>query len=490
MGLDPSNLSPTEQGAVTAIIGGTNPTGNPALDPLAAMMPTLATTSFPLLESLATTLTAIQADNGNAQTLVSSAFTSTLAFAMSLDPTNLSEGEDALIDSIIDGTADGAYASLMGAAAGLKDGFEGIQSAGQALGLMQNTVANSASTIPGLKRDAANERHFDFAGVNLQPVPIDFTNGTVGTSSNAALEQPNTGSGALSINIGSFLTSRDNFRQQIVDLMTLRLSIPNMDLDGDGNPDLDTDNVHFIGHSLGTLNGIPFVEIANQTATDADNIKTANFLTPGGNIARLAENSEAFAPSILLGLNSAASLSRGDADLETFLNVFQIAFDSFDPINFAGNLSTTTSTTKALFTEVVGDSTIPNAADPAVDIVQPDRLILLTVNDDYSISTTKMDNPYAGISFGPGTKAPLAGTSPLETISGATAIDSSSALGINFLRFAADSGATHGSPVVGTPAVFGQIVESALSMVATYDADTNSASVAVSDPTGVIQATP
>ncbi|MFV1872548.1 MAG: hypothetical protein ACMZ64_04400 [Oleiphilus sp.] len=342
--------------------------------------------------------------------------------------------------------------------------------------LIQNTVANSASTIPGLARDEDNERHFDFAGVNLQPVPMDFDGGTVGTSTNTALDQPNTGSGSMSINIANFLTSRDNFRQQIVDLLTLRLSVGNMDVDGDTVADLDADNVHFIGHSLGTLNGIPFVEIANQTATTADDIVTANFLTPGGNIARLAENSEAFAPSIFLGLNSAAGLERGDADLEAFLNVFQIAFDSFDPINFVGNMSSTTSTTKALFTEVVGDSTIPNSADPALDIVQPDELILLTVNGDFSVTKNVIANPVAGVSFGPGTDAPLAGTSPLETVSGAVAIDSSAALGINFLRFADDSGATHGSPVVGSPAVFGQIVESALSMVAS-----DGASVAVSN---------
>ena len=315
--------------------------------------------------------------------------------------------------------------------------------------LIQNSVTNSASQIPGLARDTANERHFDFGAVNLVPTPMDFVNGTVGTSPNSALGRSNTGSGAMNINIGNFLTSRDNFRQQIVDLMTLRLSIPTMDVDGDTVPDLNGDDVHFIGHSLGTLNGIPFVEIANQTETTNDDIRTANFLTPGGNIARLAENSPAFAPSILLGLNSVAGLNRGDTDLEAFLNVFQAAFDSFDPINFVGNLGSTTSTTKALFTEVVGDVFIPNNAVPAVDIL----------------------NPYAGnASFGPGQDAPLAGTDPLQVISGATIIDSTtSPLDINFLRFSATSGAKHTTPVApGTTAenaAFAQIIEFSKSIV-------------------------
>ncbi len=375
-----------------------------------------------------------------------------ISFDGVFDGTDSDASDQEKIDHLVAGTffSSGAY-TVVGASTAF---------------VIQSTVTNSASTIPGLARNADNERHFDFAGVNLRPVPMDFTNGTVGTSSNEAIDQPNTGSGALSINIGNFLTSRDNFRQQIVDLLTLRLSIPYMDLDGDDTPDLDTNDVHFIGHSLGTINGIPFVEIANQTATSADNIKTANFLTPGGNVARLAENSEAFAPSILLGLNSVAGLNRGDADLEAFLNVFQIALDAFDPINFVGNLSSTTSTTKALFTEVVGDSTIPNSANPALDIVQPEKLIQLIVNDDYSVTKNVFSNPVVGVSFGLGTDAPLAGTSPLEKASGATAIDSTTELGINFIRFAESSNATHGSPVTGSPAlVFGQIAEYSKSLV-------------------------
>jgi hypothetical protein len=314
--------------------------------------------------------------------------------------------------------------------------------------VIQSTVTNSASQIPGLARDTENERHFDFAAVNLVPTPMDFTNGTVGTSPLGAIGRTNTGSGAMSINIANFLTSRDNFRQQITDLLTLRLSIPTMDIDGIDGVDLNGDDVHFIGHSLGTFNGIPFVEIANQTATTADDIKTANFLTPGGGIARVAENSPIFAPAILIGLNAVAGLNRGDTDLESFLRVFQSAFDSFDPINFVGNLSSTTSPTKALFTEVIGDVFIPNNAVPAVDIL----------------------NPLAGnASFGPGTDAPLAGTDPLETISGATTIDSTTPLGINFLRFAANSGAKHTTPVAAATAgeqpAFAQLLEISRSIV-------------------------
>lgn len=409
--------------------------------------------------------------------LIASAFNGTLTSTVitnQLDANNvidtsdgISPQEQGIIDAVIAGATgnpglepfETAAASLKALELAATTTLPGLQTAAQALGLMQNTVDNGASQIPGLGKGSVNERHFGFAAVNLEPTPMDFNAGTVGTSSSDG--GTNTGSGAMTINVKSFLTSRDNFRQHILDLMTLRLSIPTMDIDGINGPDLDGDDVHFIGHSLGTFNGIPFVEIANQTATDADNIKTANFLTPGGNIARLAENSEAFAPAILLGLNAAAGLNRGDADLETFLNVLQASLDSFDPINFVSNLSSTLSPTKALFTEIVGDDTIPNNAVPANDIT----------------------NPYTNLSFGPGTDAPLAGTSPLETISGAASINATTPLAINFIRFADDSGAKHSTIVApledSEDDAFAQIVEFSKSIVVDEE-------VTISNP-GLIQ---
>ncbi|KZZ76940.1 hypothetical protein A3766_12465, partial [Oleiphilus sp. HI0132] len=366
---------------------------------------------------------------------------------------DITDGIDGTEDATINGTITAALGDASGnptldatvqnltALEAAASSLQSLQLAAQGLGLMQNTIENGASQIPGLGQGSADERHFGFGGGVTNVVPMDFADGTVGSSSSDPIDCSNTGSGAFTINPLSFLTSRDNFRQHMSDLMTLRLSIPTMDIDGidDNGPegdgfDLNGDDVHFIAHSLGTFNGIPFVEIANQTSRTEDNIVSANFLTPGGNIARLAENSPVFAPGILLALQSAAGLQRGDADLETFLNVLQASFDSFDPINFVGNLSSTTSTTKALFSEVVGDVFIPNNASPAVDVVQPANIGCNA-------------NPYAGISLGEGTAAPLAGTSPLQTASGAVSIgDSTDEASINFIRFESDSGALHTTP--------------------------------------------
>jgi len=102
---------------------------------------------------------------------------------------------------------------------------------------------------------------------------------------------------------------------------------------------------------------------ANEAGGDAalPDLKLAgvHLQTPVAGVVRLLENSPSFAPTILGGLQAAAGLTQGDADLETFLNVNQHALDSADPINFASELANS----NTLISQVNGDRTTPNAAD-------------------------------------------------------------------------------------------------------------------------------
>lgn len=290
--------------------------------------------------------------------------------------------------------------------AALNGSYDGINPAIKVAAIgavsIQETVERSGSTIPGLAA-TEYERHFDFtANAANQPVPMNWSNPT-------ALDS----SGSLFINLTNFTNTRDNLRQGVVDLLNLRLSIANMDLDGGGN-DLDPNQVYFVGHSLGTVNGIPFVATANSSATPDDNIVAANMLTPGGGIVRMLENSPSFAPRILGGLAAAAGLQQGDADLETFFNVFQAAIDSVDPVNFADNL--VASNSAVLLTQVNGDAVIPNSA-------YPDTL-------------------------GNAQPAPLAGTEPLATAMGATDVTGMGALTQGIVRF---TKGTHSTPALPAP---------------------------------------
>lgn len=216
---------------------------------------------------------------------------------------------------------------------------------------LERTVANGASTIAGLGQGADTERHFGFTsgGPGAAPLAMDY-NGSASTNS----------SGSMFINLTNFLGSRDNLRQGSVDLMNLRLTIGDMDING-GGADLDPDQVYFIGHSLGTVNGLPFLAATNNSSTTADDVVAANLLTPGGGLTRFLENSPTFGPTIVGGLLS-NGLTQDSSSYQSYLNILQAALDSADAINTADQLTTPT-----LLSEVIGDTVIPNLADTAQD---------------------------------------------------------------------------------------------------------------------------
>ncbi len=217
--------------------------------------------------------------------------------------------------------------------------------------VLLRTVENAGSTIPGLTPASTetgvvagvNERHYGFtAGSDGNPIAMDFEDG-VGSS------------GSLFINLTNFMNSRDILRQGSVDLMNLTATLnssPEL-------PGLTNNGVLFIGHSLGTLNGGAFVGAALNSGESDLMVAGAHLLTPVAGTTRLLENSPSFAPTILGGLQAAAGLTQGDADLETFLNVNQAMLDSVDPINFAHELAVS----NTVLAQVDGDRTTPNAAD-------------------------------------------------------------------------------------------------------------------------------
>ncbi|MDJ0807756.1 MAG: Ig-like domain-containing protein [Gammaproteobacteria bacterium] len=129
-------------------------------------------------------------------------------------------------------------------------------------------------------------------------------------------------SGQHYINLQSLLTSRDNLRQAVADLLVLRAS-----LSGITGIDLNADQVHFVGHSLGGIAGSVYL------AMD-ETVLAASLAMPGGGIARMLDGSATFGPIVEAGL-AANGVIKGTADYESFMVVAQTAVDSADPINFA-----------------------------------------------------------------------------------------------------------------------------------------------------------
>jgi len=184
-----------------------------------------------------------------------------------------------------------------------------------------------------------------------------------------------------------------------------------MDLNGDSTPDLDGTNVYFIGHSLGAIDGGTFAAIANADSATA--LKGVDLIAGGGGIVRLLDNSPAFAPRILGGLSAAAGLTTGDADLETYFNVLQATVDAGDPINFVNDWKNNAK--PMLLTEFLGDQVVPNYPNSVSD---PSTLPC------WSSATQPSDLCGYSLNGIPERSAPLSGTEPLITNSGAQTMTS------------------------------------------------------------------
>jgi hypothetical protein len=161
-------------------------------------------------------------------------------------------------------------------------------------------------------------------------------------------------SGAWFINLPSLLTSRDNLRQAQVDLSSLAINVPFIDLDADGLGDLDGSNINYVGLSLGAMAGVPFLAVEPT-------VNNALLSVPGGGIANLLAGSQTFGPVVEAGLAS-AGIQPGSADFAQFLLAAQTVVDSADPINWG---ALTVQTNSVVLQQVAGDTVVPNAVPGA-----------------------------------------------------------------------------------------------------------------------------
>ena len=153
-------------------------------------------------------------------------------------------------------------------------------------------------------------------------------------------------SGTHFINLSSPLTLRDNNRQASADLISLTASIPTMDIDPpamDG-PDFDPLQIHFVGTSLGSIEGTVYL------ASNID-VGAAVLNVPGARLTQLILNSETFAPRIIAGLE-AAGFPYGTLLFNRFIRDLQNTIDAGDSLNFGAEASRTH---PVLLHEVVGD---------------------------------------------------------------------------------------------------------------------------------------
>ena len=135
-------------------------------------------------------------------------------------------------------------------------------------------------------------------------------------------------SGTYFINLESLLTSRDNLREAIADLIALRATVPDIIAFGTSTTLFDGSQISFVGHSLGAIVGTSYL------AVDGGKILAATLANPGGNITQLLQNSVEFAPQINGGLE-AEGIVPGTQFYDDFFRDAQTVIEDGDPANFA-----------------------------------------------------------------------------------------------------------------------------------------------------------
>ncbi len=306
------------------------------------------------------------------------------------------------------------------------------------------------------------ERHFNFTANDVgMPIPMDYVADT-GSS------------GSLFTSLFRFATSRDNLRQTTIDLMNLSASLGSMDIDGDGKtPDLDMSRVYFVAHSLGGINGTPFLAVnselrAKNAVTAMPSIKAAALLNVGGGVVKLLENSPdvGFGADVVIPVLASVGLAQGTSAFETYMSVFQGVADSADAMSY-GAMLRNNGNMGLLLTEIVGggDDMVPDLDNPLQQVmaqVEPDQ----TVSNDADIHAWPVTNigPYTkelenGFVIS-GLPAPLTGTEPLAAELGAIKTDETIVNGKPVVAITRFTKGSHGTPVTaGLQQVNGRIID-------------------------------
>ncbi|MBU2869376.1 VolA/Pla-1 family phospholipase [Colwellia sp. E2M01] len=243
---------------------------------------------------------------------------------------------------------------------------------------------------------SGGSRGFDLTGPDGIPDGVDDINATTVDATHY-------------MNLASLLTTRDNLRQSTSDLVGLRLGLNFLGgQHSEGNAiNVDSTNVHFLGHSLGAIAGVNFIALTNSALNPQVDplfaVKTNSLAMPGIMIANFLMESGTFGDVIKSNLTYAASedfqgyvaqvhmsetaptsdelvgyyqdfylllTPEQQAELNGTFTQFtfaaQTVIDSSDPANYAAMMKATNTPTHLI--EVVGngsdnlsDQVIPNA---------------------------------------------------------------------------------------------------------------------------------
>ena len=187
------------------------------------------------------------------------------------------------------------------------------------------------------------------------------------------------GSEASFLNLRSFLTSRDNIRQGVSNLLVLRRSLGNIQIPG---VTIDTNRVGFVAHSLGGIIAVPYL------GTESKSLPTS-LITTGGTITKIIDESVTRGPGIKAAFAAAGITG---ADFVRLLGAIQTVVDSADPANFA---KAAAMSHPIHMIEIVGSDT--NLPDQTVPVSTTELLAALIGAKSVSSTVTDIAPSAAGI---------------------------------------------------------------------------------------------
>jgi pimeloyl-ACP methyl ester carboxylesterase len=182
-----------------------------------------------------------------------------------------------------------------------------------------------------------NERHFNMD--NVGAVGVFTPDGQIDN-------------GWQILNVANPLNARDHIRQAVADTIALKRTLPGLNFpDGDANPDLDGNRIHFVGSSLGSIISGVFLGL------DQD-IRTATLQSPAGPWTSILTDPQAidFGQPIRNAL-SAQGLPPGTIGFDNFVRDLQTVIDPVDPVNYAVDAA---ATHPIHVIEILGDTAVPN----------------------------------------------------------------------------------------------------------------------------------
>ena len=157
------------------------------------------------------------------------------------------------------------------------------------------------------------------------------------------------------INLTAPLVTRDGIRQTGSDMITLvkSLAAGNLDLDGVEGGDIDAEQIHYAGISLGGIVG---------PACVCTEMKSYYLNVPGAPLPEILRTSPSFAPAINAGLAAASGglVVPGTSAYSQFFRDLMMVWDGGDPANYVKRLA---QDRPVLFTKVIGDSVVPNGTN-------------------------------------------------------------------------------------------------------------------------------